>query len=183
MENEASRVSLTTSWPQTRRYPSVGRNRPVSILIAVVLPAPLGPKSENNSPVGHRQVNRSTATLRVYRRVTLSNSIIVSSLRLVSQTPPLRSRPLHQFLGLVVGHADEQQRGVEKHDFLLQHHAVGPDPNLAPAPEARRPWRCRRHRGRRRTRRPPWSRSRYRAPCRSTVARMISNGLSGMKGL
>ena len=58
----ASRVSLTTSKPQTRTRPLVGRNRPTSILMLVVLPAPLGPRNANSSPRGTTRSKPATAT-------------------------------------------------------------------------------------------------------------------------
>ena len=57
------RQSVTRSCPHTRTAPPIGRNSPVSILIVVVLPAPFGPKSANNSPDGTVSVKRSTASL------------------------------------------------------------------------------------------------------------------------
>ena len=46
------------SKPPTRTVPAVGRSRPTSILMVVVLPAPFGPRKANSSPVGicQRQV-------------------------------------------------------------------------------------------------------------------------------
>jgi len=42
----AASVSLPISWPQMRAVPLSGTRKPVTIFMVVVLPAPLGPKSQ-----------------------------------------------------------------------------------------------------------------------------------------
>src|SRR2546426_4017710 len=42
--------SFVTSWPATSACPDVGRRSVARILMSVVLPAPLGPRSPNSSP-------------------------------------------------------------------------------------------------------------------------------------
>ena len=50
MRRRTSRGSATTSWPSTRAVPEVGSSSVMSILIVVVLPAPLGPSRPKSSP-------------------------------------------------------------------------------------------------------------------------------------
>src|SRR5256714_5725671 len=57
--------SSTTSAPATVAFPEVGRTRVVRIPIAVVLPAPLGPRSPKNSPARISRSSDSSATTSV----------------------------------------------------------------------------------------------------------------------
>ena len=56
-------ASLTTSNPLTAAVPEVGMRSVVSILVVVVLPAPFGPRSPNNSPSWISKETSSTATI------------------------------------------------------------------------------------------------------------------------
>jgi len=57
--------------------PDVGRTRPRSIFIAVVLPAPFGPSSPMTWPAGTSDDKLSTAALVPYRWVKASTAITV----------------------------------------------------------------------------------------------------------
>ncbi len=63
-------VSARMSKPATRPVPEVGASRPVSILIVVVLPAPLGPRKPKISPSGTWKLTWSTAVKSPNRRVS-----------------------------------------------------------------------------------------------------------------
>src|SRR3990172_126176 len=58
--------SFTTSWPMTRAAPAVGFKRVVSILMRVVLPAPLGPRRPKNSPSGTSRLTPPNAVSSPY---------------------------------------------------------------------------------------------------------------------
>src|SRR5438270_11373547 len=62
--------------PPTRTVPEVGASRPQTILIVVVLPAPLGPRKANSSPPRTSRSRSSTARLLPKTLVTPRNSII-----------------------------------------------------------------------------------------------------------
>ena len=57
----ADRGSVRTSLPPSFIVPEVGESNPVSIFIVVVLPAPLGPRKQNSSPLGTSRSRPSTA--------------------------------------------------------------------------------------------------------------------------
>ena len=61
---------LIILYPPTKASPSVGLVRPVSILIIVVLPAPLTPSKENNSPCLISKSTLLTATIFLYLLVS-----------------------------------------------------------------------------------------------------------------
>ena len=52
--------------PSSRIVPEVGGARPISILIVVVLPAPLGPRKPKKQPRGTLKVRPSTAAFSSY---------------------------------------------------------------------------------------------------------------------
>ena len=56
-----ARASLTTSWPLTLALPPSGRSSVASMRTVVVLPAPLGPSSENDGAFGTWRSRSSTA--------------------------------------------------------------------------------------------------------------------------
>src|SRR3970282_773166 len=64
-----------TSYPATSPRPVVGRSRPVSILIVVVLPAALGPRNPKISPRCTANVTLSTAVKVPNRLVSPSTSM------------------------------------------------------------------------------------------------------------
>src|SRR3989304_3601224 len=64
-----------TSYPATSPRPLVGRSRPVSILMVVVLPAPLGPRNPKISPRCTPNVTPSTAVKVPNRLVSSSTSM------------------------------------------------------------------------------------------------------------
>src|SRR5579863_3458526 len=64
-------VSLTTSWPNTSAWPESGGRRVTSILIVVVLPAPLGPSRPKISPEVMSKLTPSTARTSLKRRVIM----------------------------------------------------------------------------------------------------------------
>src|SRR5258705_11167203 len=57
-----SRRSFSREKPSIVTSPAVGRRRPVSILMVVLLPAPLGPRNPKNRPRGTSNEMPSTAT-------------------------------------------------------------------------------------------------------------------------
>src|ERR1700761_3765359 len=61
LRRTASR-SGTTSWPADRGGPAVGLASVHSMLIVVVLPAPLGPRNPNTSPVATSKSTPRTAS-------------------------------------------------------------------------------------------------------------------------
>src|SRR5919204_91320 len=62
MWRRTSSRSLTTSWPATRAAPPVGLASVQSMLIVVVLPAPLGPRKPNTSPAETSKLTPATAS-------------------------------------------------------------------------------------------------------------------------
>ena len=54
--------SCVTSWPSMRIAPAVGVSKPATMRKVVVLPQPLGPRKETNSP-------RSTASSKFWTTV------------------------------------------------------------------------------------------------------------------
>src|SRR5512142_592700 len=67
--------SCPRSRPRTRARPEVGASRPVSILMVVLLPAPLGPRKPKNAPEGTESVRSATAGFPSKTRVRPSVSI------------------------------------------------------------------------------------------------------------
>ena len=62
------------SSPSTRTEPADGRSRPVSILMDVDLPAPLGPMKANRSPgATENEIPRTASTTRRWRRRPVAN--------------------------------------------------------------------------------------------------------------
>ena len=62
-------ASRVTSMPATHAVPSLGRSRPQSIRMVVVLPAPLGPRNPKISPVRTPRLRLETAVTVPNRRV------------------------------------------------------------------------------------------------------------------
>src|SRR6185503_12601625 len=62
MTRLSSRRSFSSEKPSIVTSPAVGRRRPVSILMVVLLPAPLGPRKPKNRPRGTSNEMPSTAT-------------------------------------------------------------------------------------------------------------------------
>ena len=63
MWRRTSSRSRTTSWPATRALPEVGRASVQSMLIVVVLPAPLGPRKPKTSPAATSKLTPRTASI------------------------------------------------------------------------------------------------------------------------
>src|SRR4051794_36499434 len=61
LRRTASR-SVATSWPATRALPPVGRASVQSMLMVVVLPAPLGPRKPKTSPAATSKLTPRTAS-------------------------------------------------------------------------------------------------------------------------
>ena len=130
MERVARRTSRTRSWPQTRTAPAVGRNSPVSTLMVVVLPAPLGPSRANNSPGGTVSVSPSDGDL---AGVAASHVVELNhGFAARFQVPPPPARRRRQSSRFLVGQAHERDAGAENRRLLLQHRAVAADPEPAP---------------------------------------------------
>jgi hypothetical protein len=78
MERRTSTAWVVMEKPATRASPEEGRNSVVSILIVVVLPAPLEPSRLNTSPALTERVRVSTAVNAPNRRVRASISRTIS---------------------------------------------------------------------------------------------------------
>src|ERR1700730_10531319 len=68
MRSRTASASVRTSRPSTQTDPSLRGSRPVSILMTVVLPLPLGPRKPKISPFSTRKLTPSTATKSPNRR-------------------------------------------------------------------------------------------------------------------
>src|SRR5215471_10513105 len=64
------------SRPRMSIFPELGASKPVSILIVVDLPAPLGPRKPKNCPGATRRLTSSTATRSPKRRVNPSVEMV-----------------------------------------------------------------------------------------------------------
>src|SRR3954454_4596212 len=62
MLRRTSSRSLTESWPATYAAPEVGRASVQSMLMVVVLPAPLGPRKPKTSPAATSKLTPRTAS-------------------------------------------------------------------------------------------------------------------------
>src|SRR5262249_28946098 len=71
------RRSSLSRMPSTTASPEVGRRRPVSILIVVLLPAPFGPRKPKNRPRATRKERWSTAV--VWRKTLVRPSTTMAS--------------------------------------------------------------------------------------------------------
>ena len=78
--NCRSSPPLSGNVPKSVKLPAVGRNSPISILISVVLPEPLGPSSPKIRPRGTFSDSPSTASTRPYLLVSPSVCITESSI-------------------------------------------------------------------------------------------------------
>src|SRR6266576_445999 len=87
-----ARLSSARSSPRTRICPLLGASRPVSILIVVDLPAPLGPRNPKNFPASIRKSNPSTARTLPNARV----SPVVSMTRFMLL---LTQKPMRHYAG------------------------------------------------------------------------------------
>src|SRR5919204_1691870 len=76
--------SSRTETPSTKTSPSLGARIPPMMRLAVVLPAPLGPRSATISPGWTAKLTCSSATRWSNRRVTSRTSITVRAYGLVS---------------------------------------------------------------------------------------------------
>ena len=90
----------TTSNPFTDALPELGSRREESILIVVVLPAPLGPSSPKISPRGILRLRLSTATMVFFSflRVSLFRSpplLLFRHLECLSQIKGLNGIGIH----------------------------------------------------------------------------------------
>src|SRR6185437_1362280 len=97
MCRRTSSAWLATSKPATLAWPDVGANRPISIFIAVVLPAPLAPRNPNTSPWRTSKLIESTAVKLPKRRVRLFTSIAAVTQPPSCSRPRDRLRLPHQF--------------------------------------------------------------------------------------
>src|ERR1700730_3796234 len=68
MRSRTDSASARTSSPSTQADPSLRGSKPVSILMTVVLPLPLGPRKPKISPFSTRKLTPSTATKSPKRR-------------------------------------------------------------------------------------------------------------------
>src|SRR5450432_1135646 len=72
MRSRTASASVRTSRPSTHAEPSVSGNNPVSILMTVVLPLPLGPRKPKISPFSTRKLTSLTAVKSPKRRTRCS---------------------------------------------------------------------------------------------------------------
>ena len=70
--------SLTGSWPATESHPALGVRTVVSILIVVVLPAPLGPRKPKMTPASKVNEMWSTA-VKPSKRLTRSRASMIAA--------------------------------------------------------------------------------------------------------
>src|SRR5712671_5036526 len=68
MRSRTDSESVRTSRPSTRAEPPLSGKRPVSILMTVVLPLPLGPRKPKISPFSTRKLTSLTAAKLPKRR-------------------------------------------------------------------------------------------------------------------
>src|ERR1700730_16908713 len=79
MRSRTVSASVRTSRPATQADPALRGSRPVSILMTVVLPLPLGPRKPKISPFSTRKLTPSTATKSPKRRTRFLAWIEASS--------------------------------------------------------------------------------------------------------
>src|SRR5947209_12594000 len=114
MLRRTSSRSETTSWPATIAEPEVGLASVQSMLIVVVLPAPLGPRKPNTSPAA---TSKSTP-----RTASTSPKVFVKCCTAIARAAPrpLRAPPMSAFKG-------------RRSDVRLRSVVLGQDPvQLAP---------------------------------------------------
>src|ERR1700688_375416 len=80
MRSRTDSASVRTSKPSTQAVPSLRGSRPVSILMTVVLPLPLGPRKPKISPFSTRKLTPFTATKSPKRRTRFSAEMASCSL-------------------------------------------------------------------------------------------------------
>src|SRR5450631_2083339 len=90
MERRTSTAWLVMEKPATRASPEEGANSVVSILIVVVLPAPLEPSKPKTSPALTERVRASTAVNAPKRRV---RALISRTLSLIGRPTRRGERP------------------------------------------------------------------------------------------
>src|ERR1700686_5414158 len=97
MRSRTASASVRTSRPSTQADPSLRGSRPVSILMTVVLPLPLGPRNPKISPFSTRKLTPSTATKSPKRRTRFLAEMEASSGRcpLAADINLIRSFQLH----------------------------------------------------------------------------------------
>src|SRR5580692_8740623 len=92
MRSRTASESTRTSSPSTRAEPLLSGRRPVSILMTVVLPLPLGPRKPKISPFSTRKLTSFTAVNLPNRRTRCSAEIAGSSGLFVALAIRLLSR-------------------------------------------------------------------------------------------
>src|SRR3981081_708408 len=80
MRSRTVSASLRTSRPATQADPAIRGSRPVSILMTVVFPLPLGPRKPKISPFSTRKLTPFTATKSPKRRTRFSAEMASCSL-------------------------------------------------------------------------------------------------------
>src|SRR5664279_2248697 len=105
MARRTSTAWLVMEKPATRASPEEGGNSVVSILIVVVLPAPLEPSKPKTSPALTERVIESTATNAPKRRVSILISRIIAliGLSIDEELPSLFAVPSGRQNGLERG--------------------------------------------------------------------------------
>src|SRR6266699_460978 len=79
MRSRTASESVRTSRPSTWAEPPLRGNRPVSILMTVVFPLPLGPRKPKISPFSTRKVTSLTAVKLPKRRIRCSAEMAAST--------------------------------------------------------------------------------------------------------
>src|ERR1700738_1951210 len=97
MRSRTDSASVRTSRPSTQADPSLSGSKPVSILMTVVFPLPLGPKKPKISPFSTRKLTPATATKSPKRRTRFLAEMEASSGRcpLAADINLIRSFQLH----------------------------------------------------------------------------------------
>src|SRR6266446_894330 len=107
MRSRTDSESVRTSRPSTRAEPPLSGKRPVSILMTVVFPLPLGPRKPKISPFRTRKLTSLTAVKLAKRRTRCSAEMATSPF--VCGAVPTASIPRFQFH--VGGHAGKDAAG------------------------------------------------------------------------
>src|ERR1041384_1776876 len=89
--------TVVTSSPWSRMRPSSGTSKPAIIRSVVVLPQPLGPSSEKNSPSRIARLTSLTAAALPKRLLTPSSSIATRSSGMPGESIPLEIRTYVRF--------------------------------------------------------------------------------------
>src|SRR5260370_14366189 len=118
MRSRTDSESVRTSKPSTWALPPLRGKRPVSILMTVVFPLPLGPRKPKISPFSTRKLTSLTAVKFPKRRTRCSAGMATSPFNCGGAATPLIPR----FQFHIGSHARQgAARGVHDSDFYAHH--------------------------------------------------------------